>query len=159
MRNIHGEYICNNMRKTCWPPGHLRVITLIAGVAQDLLDLRVRRILSQSTDDIADLAQGDLAFTCPVEEEERLLEVYKKIAPKINRGERHTHDLVTISILALHISTGPLRSSEESLSQGPARQKLGCRPVPQPFPSLTSKSHQCFSWAPYMESEKDKQYI
>lgn len=54
-----------------------RVLTLFAGVAQDLVDLSICRVLPQSPDDITDLAQGDLGITSPVKEEEGLLEVCK----------------------------------------------------------------------------------
>lgn len=54
-----------------------RVLTLFAGVAQDLVDLSICRVLPQRPDDIANLTQGDLGITSPVKEEEGLLEFCK----------------------------------------------------------------------------------
>lgn len=59
------------------PRRHCRILTLFAGVAQDLVDLGICRVLPQCPDDITNLAQGDLGITSPVKEEEGLLEVCK----------------------------------------------------------------------------------
>lgn len=54
------------------------VVTFIAGVSQDLLDLCIGGICAQSTKDVTDLAQGDLRFTRSVKQEKCLLEFCKK---------------------------------------------------------------------------------
>lgn len=54
-----------------------RALTLFAGVAQDLVDLSICRVLPQRPDDITNLTQGDLGITSPVKEEEGLLEFCK----------------------------------------------------------------------------------
>lgn len=53
------------------------VLTLFAGVAQDLVHLSICGVLSQCPNDVTDLAQGNLGITCLVKEEEGLLEVCK----------------------------------------------------------------------------------
>lgn len=69
------------------PRRDCRILTLFAGVAQDLVDLGICRVLPQRPDDVTNLAQGDLGITSPVKEEEGLLEVCKgRATVKLSTG-------------------------------------------------------------------------